>query len=78
VRSYADEKYQKALEAGETNLSDFKIKLAPSELEALIGKVPFLELQTIFDQPVSEIVIRRCAAHGQFIKFHTDVTKRTL
>jgi hypothetical protein len=49
LRSYADENYQKALEADETNLSDFKIKLAPSELEALIGKSPFLELQAIFD-----------------------------
>jgi hypothetical protein len=78
VRRYADEKYQKALEAGEKYLSDFKIELSPSELKALIGEGPFLELQAIFVQPVSEILIRRCSAHGQFIKFHTDVSKRTL
>jgi hypothetical protein len=78
VRRYADEKYQRALEAGKTDVSDFKIELTSSELEALIGKGPLLELQAIFDKPVSEILIRRCSAHGQFIKFHTDVSKRTL
>jgi hypothetical protein len=48
VRRYADKKYQKALEAGETDLSDFKIELSSSKLQALIGKGPFLELQAIF------------------------------
>jgi hypothetical protein len=49
VRRYADENYQRALMAGETDLSDFKIKLAPSKLEVLIGKRPLLELQAMFD-----------------------------
>ena len=41
VRSYADEKYQKALYAGEMDLSDFKIELTPFELESMIGKYSF-------------------------------------
>jgi hypothetical protein len=51
VRRYAEEKYQKGLEAGETDLSDFKIELSPSKLEALIGQGPFRELQAIFGSP---------------------------
>ena len=38
VRRYADEKYLKALETDETDLSDFKIELTPFELETLVGK----------------------------------------
>jgi hypothetical protein len=48
MRRYADKKYQKALEVGETDLSDFKIELSSSKLETLIGKRQFLELQAIF------------------------------
>ena len=78
VRRYADKKYQKGLKASEKDLSDFKIELSSSKLQALIGKGQILELQAIFGSPHSEILIRRCSAHGQFIKFHTDVSKRTL
>ena len=35
-------------------------------------------METLFANPYSEILIRRCTAHGQFIKFHSDVSKRTL
>ena len=48
MRGYADKKYQKALEVGETDLYDFKIELSSSKLETLIGKRQFLELQAIF------------------------------
>ena len=41
LRRHADEKYQKALKAGETDISDFKIELTQFELEALIGNDPF-------------------------------------
>ena len=44
----------------------------------MIGEESFNQLETLFGQTYDEILIRRCQAHGQFIKFHTDVSKRTL
>ena len=32
----------------------------------------------MFGSMPDEIIIRRCQAHGKFINFHTDVSKKTL
>lgn len=36
------------------------------------------ELETLFQESYDEIIIRRCQAHGKFIKFHTDISLKTL
>ena len=68
----------RSLESGQKDLEDYKLTLSRSQLQDLIGEESFNELETLFGQHYDEILIRRCQAHGQFIKFHTDVSKRTL
>ena len=74
---FADKMYKIDLES-KYILEDYKLKLSPSQLKDMIGEESFNDLETLFGQPYDEILIRRCQAHGQFIKFHTDVSKRTL
>ena len=45
---------------------------------SLIGEHAFKLVEDCFCDAYSEIIIRRCQAHGRFINFHTDVSLKTL
>ena len=55
-----------------------KINLSKTSLIELVGLQVFSELESLFEQRYDEIVIRRCEAHGKFINFHKDISKRTM
>ncbi|TNV76385.1 hypothetical protein FGO68_gene17613 [Halteria grandinella] len=61
-----------------TKEDDFKYQLLKKELIQLIGQDIFDKLASLFGVQVDEILLRRCEAHGKFINFHTDVSKKTL
>lgn len=44
----------------------------------LIGRDALERLECLFEDSYDEIVIRRCFAHGKFINFHTDFSRKTL
>jgi hypothetical protein len=60
------------------DLEDLKITIDPVFLKEVIGCQQFSEIIGMFDNEYTEIVLRRCQAHGKFIKFHTDVSRMTL
>ena len=60
------------------DIEDLKITITRNRLCEMIGEDAIAELEALFGQDYSEIVIRRCQAHGKFINFHTDVSRKTL
>ena len=78
MRNYADDKYLQAVTRGKADTEDLKIYLTPNELKILIGEKSVNELEALFENSYDEIIIRRCQAHGKFIKFHSDVSIKTL
>jgi len=65
--------------AASTNREDLKIACSKRELEALIGKDCVTRcIRSFFPGRVDRIMLRRCAAVGKHINFHTDVAIRTM
>ena len=60
------------------DIEDLKITITRNRLCEMIGGVGVAELEALLGHDYSEIVIRRCQAHGKFINFHTDVSRKTL
>jgi hypothetical protein len=58
--------------------SDFKLYLAPSELEHLVGAARYEYLSSKMGNNFSEIVLRRVEDHGHAINFHTDYSHKTM
>ena len=60
--------------------SDFKVSLSPETLAALVGGDRSVALaRALLPGRASSIQLRRCAAHGRCLKWHTDrSTRRTL
>ena len=52
--------------------------LSRADLELYIGSEAVIELEKTFGQSYDQILIRRCQAHRKFIKFHTDISQRTM
>ena len=57
---------------------DFKLYLAPSELEHLVGAARYEYLSSKMGNDFSEIVLRRVEDHGHAINFHTDYSHKTM
>ena len=58
---------------------DHKLALDRSQLEQIIGATQVKRLLTLFGRsPPTEILLRRCKAHGKCIRFHTDHSLKTL
>jgi FAD synthase len=80
LRDLADREYQNACEAGYSmeDIEDLKVTITRKRLCEMLEEGGVAELEALFGQDYSEIVIRRCQAHGKFINFHTDVSRKTL
>eukprot|EP00466_Bigelowiella_natans_P012142 jgi/Bigna1/85969/estExt_fgenesh1_pg.C_70142 len=57
---------------------DLKMNISLSSLETLIGKKSVNACLHAFGRPPSRVVLRRCAAIGKHINFHTDVSRATM
>ena len=68
------------IEAGISNdeIEDLKITLSRERLVSIFGSEQVVELGNIFKDGYDEIILRRCQAHGKFIRFHTDVSLKTM
>lgn len=77
---FADRTYKESVEKqmSQEDLDDLKINLTKEELVQLIGEELCAKLESIFVEKPTEIIIRRCQAHGKMINFHTDVSYKTL
>ena len=60
------------------DIEDLKITMTRNRLCEMVGEAGVAELEKHFGQDYSEILMRRCQAHGKFINFHTDVSRKTL
>jgi len=58
--------------------SDLKLALTEEELGHLIGPSHVARLVALLPHGVDQIYLRRCAAHGKFIRFHVDEAVWTL
>jgi hypothetical protein len=71
--------YERALQNKDSeDIHDLKLNISPPTLMELIGAESYQALLDLFGDSFTEILIRRCEAHGQFINFHTDVSKKTM
>jgi hypothetical protein len=57
---------------------DHQIELTPSRLMECIGRDCFLTLSQLFAVSIDVIKLRRVNCVGKSIRFHTDVSKRTM
>ena len=57
---------------------DFRLPLTSVELSALLGAKSFARLLALFGGRADEIVVRRMAAAGRCIPFHTDSSLRVM
>jgi len=81
MRQYVDDQYRQsiAMFGMSEDFTDYKVKLSTElAIELFGGESRFAKLQHIFSSPVSQILLRRCSAHGKFIDFHTDHSRRTM
>ena len=79
LKEYADTKYQESLDKivcpddiNNGKNGDLKIDIDMHILETLIGKNTVKKMCQLFPGSIDKIIIRRCAAHKQWIKFHYD------
>jgi len=75
VRDYLDDLHKETLD----DVQDLKVSILPSQLLHLLGDEKLLGFVTKkFSFRDFEIKLRRCAAHGKHINFHTDHAIKTL
>lgn len=61
------------------DLDDYKLALDRSQLEQIVGVAQVKRLLALFgSSPPTDILLRRCHAHGKCIRFHTDHSLKTL
>lgn len=57
---------------------DLRVTVTPQDLAGLIGEEAVKGLGAFFGRPYDMIRMRRVAAHGQCVPFHTDYSRRTM
>ncbi|TNV76403.1 hypothetical protein FGO68_gene10409 [Halteria grandinella] len=72
LKEFADKRYESE------RVDDLKIPLHRVDLIELTSEKEVKALERLFSCQYNEILIRRCEAHGKFINFHLDHSKRTL